>query len=72
MPGAETGKKIYESLEVLFNFVEDGMAEAALDEVLNALIETSGTAQHYDGSGRSTHIHIAARSFQKQYRKHDD
>lgn len=72
----ESGKKLYESLEVLLNFVEDGMAEAALDEVLNALVDQGRIAQSYDGTGRAHDLFVAARSFQTHYRKsgltHDD
>lgn len=68
---SDQGKRTFEALEVLFNFVEDGMAEAALDEIVDALIETSNTAKHYDGSGRLHDIHTAVRSFQRRYRKQD-
>lgn len=66
--GAETGKKVYEALEVLFNFVEDGIAEAAFDEVLNELIHNSQIAARYDG-GRADDVYLAASSFRRRYRK---
>lgn len=65
----ESGKKLYEALEVLLNFVEDGMAEPALDEVLNALIDQGRIAQSHDGVGRAHDLFVAARSFQAHYRK---
>lgn len=64
----DTGKKVYEALEVLLNFVEDGMAEAALDEVLNELVRSSQIAARYDG-GHAYDVHIAASAFQRRYRK---
>lgn len=67
----ESGKKLYEALEVLLNFVEESMAEPALDEVLNALIDQGRIARSYDGTGRAHDLLIAAQSFQKKYRKSD-
>lgn len=65
----EAGKRLYESLEVLFNFVEDGMAEAAFDDVLNALIDQGRIARTQDETGRAQDRFVAARSFQDRYRK---
>lgn len=67
----DIGKELYESLEVLFNFVEDGMAEAAFDRVVNALVETGAIAKSHDGTGRSFQQWTAARSFRSTYRKAD-
>lgn len=68
----ESGKKLYEALEVLLNFVEDGMAEPALDEVLNALVDQGRIARTQDETGRAYDLFVAARSFQKQYRKGEE
>lgn len=65
----DKGKRIFEALEILHNFTEDGFAEPALDEILDALIETSKNASVHDATGRSHAIFVAARSFQRQYRK---
>lgn len=69
MPG-QTGKDLYEHLEVLFNRVEDGFAEASFDFVLNELIAAAQTAAKYDGLVAHD-VHTAARSFQQRYRKTD-
>lgn len=64
----ESGKNLYEALEVLLNFVEDGMAEPALDEVLDALIDQGRIAAQQDGTGRAHDLYVAARAFQRHYR----
>lgn len=67
-----TGKELYEHLEVLFNRVEDGFAEASFDAVLNELIRAAEIAARHDGTGRADDVHRVVRSFQRRYRKPDD
>jgi len=66
---AVAGKDMYEALADLFKRVDDTVAEASFDRIVNELIYVTEIAARHDGTGRAEEIHVAARSFQKRYRK---
>ena len=65
------GKELYEHLELLHAHCEDTLSEASFDFVLNELIRATNIAAQHDYLGHAMAADIAAKSFQRRYRKTD-